>query len=1354
VSKPPREPLRPTERFEVVPVPAPAALPVIPDYDIRELIGRGGQGVVYRARQLSLPRVVALKLLRDTENVDPERLRDLRQEAEKLAGLQHPNVVTVHAFGLHQGCPFLTLEFVEGGSLARRLAGQPQPPRQAAELVETLARAMHAVHQRGLVHRDLKPANVLLAADGTPKITDFGLAKKVAGGPATPSVGGVKGTPEYMAWEQVTGLAEVGPRTDVYGLGATLYEMLTGRPPFQRAGQDRQALLATLRQVERDDPVPPRRLQPTVPRDLEAVCLKCLEKRPRQRYAGALELADDLRRFLEHRPTRARPPWPWERGLKWARRRPAVAGLLAAVVVLTVVGAWFGLEAQNARLNEANERALRAEDARRLSDQARAEVEDESARSLIDSLGHQEGELTLIERDALWRLAATRSERLRRRFFNLALTRADTATRLGRRAEWAVQAGVGLDAKRREDVLALVRDRLQNNQAELEVRLACVELGVALEARERAFAQAACQTLVESMIKKPDPQLLQHQVHTVVYFTELLDREQGAEVAKKATGPILDVMANTQHQDVRLSLAWAVGQIAKWLTPDQAAQATHYALEAMPNTTSQFGRFPPNSLAQAVEKLAERLTQNQIAQATHQALDLMETTANVTGLDALAQAVVTLGKRLPPPQAAEAVVKASSLLLDGLTKLDRMRTPDQVDRAVKTLAEGLTPDQAARALTPDQAARATRMFLDAMAKTRGGFGLPRRFSWPTLLQVVEKLAERLTQNQAAQATQQALDLIANTKTTDLKALSSLAEAVGSLADGLTREQVVQASQQSLDLLAKTANLNALDALAEALLRLADRLPPLQAAEVIAKARLLVLDRVDKATNLNALISLAQTGGKLGERLGPLQAAEAIAKIRPLDRFALLAKTTDASTLMAQTTAVVPLAKWLKSEEAAQATHYSLEAMRNTTDRGILNSLAQAVETMAEGLTPNEAARATDQVLDTLTNAKDPAVLHSLACVIQKLAGRLPPRQAREVFVKAGPLILDAVTRTTKITSPDARWVPGSLARALENLAERLAPDQAILVLDLLARTTSPDALGYLVQAVEKLAEGLPAPQAEEVTTKARRLVLDALANKALAKTTDPEALLGLVQAIEKLAERLTPDQAAQVTQHILDDMEALSFVGVSPQDRRALALLKGQNAAVLAVRGLAKRLTPAQASQATQRALDLIDKFGWGVGFVLVQAVKELADRLTPDQAAQATQQGLEAIAKTTSSAYHLELAVGEVAERLSLQGMVDLLKQPLLVRSGRQAVLKALCRRLGTRPTPQAAASAAGAVAALPTAPLSAAALAIRGEALYPGGRRPFTGLWEAVDWLHQHHPELDLTSPAHQLDRKPGEP
>ncbi len=230
-------------------------------------------------------------------------LARFRTEAEAIARLQHPNIVQIHEVGEHGGLPYFSLEFCAGGSLEKKLAGTPLPPKEAAALVETLARAMQAAHEKGVIHRDLKPANVLLAEDGTPKITDFGLAKKVGEVGQTAS-GAVMGTPSYMAPEQAGYKPDaparvIGPAADVYALGAILYECLTGRPPFKAA-----TAVDTIMQVVMDEPVPPAQLQTKTPRDLETICLKCLSKEPSKRYGSALELADDLRRFLEGEPIR------------------------------------------------------------------------------------------------------------------------------------------------------------------------------------------------------------------------------------------------------------------------------------------------------------------------------------------------------------------------------------------------------------------------------------------------------------------------------------------------------------------------------------------------------------------------------------------------------------------------------------------------------------------------------------------------------------------------------------------------------------------------------------------------------------------------------------------------------------------------------------------------------------------------------------------------------------------------------------------------------------------------------------------------------------------------------------------
>ncbi|HWE36487.1 MAG TPA: protein kinase [Isosphaeraceae bacterium] len=314
--------------------PGVAADPDIPGYEALDELGRGGMGAVYRARQRGLNRTVALKVIRAWVYADPEVAARFRAEAETAARFQHPNIVQVYEVGEHRGQGYLALEYAAGGSLRHRLAGTPQDPRAAAALIETLARAVHYAHERGVVHRDLKPANVVLADDGTPKVTDFGLAKLLEHDAGLTRTGDLLGTPSYMAPEQAAGTPDaISPATDVYALGAILYEALTGRPPFQGATP-----LSTLDQVTGQEPLPPARLQRHVPRELETICLKCLEKEPRRRYGTARELAEDLRRFLEYRPIRARRVgWPG-RLRRWVRREPVKAALVGALLLVVAMG--------------------------------------------------------------------------------------------------------------------------------------------------------------------------------------------------------------------------------------------------------------------------------------------------------------------------------------------------------------------------------------------------------------------------------------------------------------------------------------------------------------------------------------------------------------------------------------------------------------------------------------------------------------------------------------------------------------------------------------------------------------------------------------------------------------------------------------------------------------------------------------------------------------------------------------------------------------------------------------------------------------------------------------------------------
>jgi tetratricopeptide (TPR) repeat protein/tRNA A-37 threonylcarbamoyl transferase component Bud32 len=484
---------------------------VLPGYEVLGVLGRGGMGVVYKARQTGLNRIVALKMILAGSQASKEELQRFHTEAEAVAALQHPNIVQIHDMGVRDGRPFFSLEFCEGGSLQARLDGTPLLPPAAARLVRTLADAVGYAHEQGIIHRDLKPANILLVeppshplALCTPKITDFGLAKRLNDDQGQTATEAILGTPTYMAPEQALGRTkEAGPPSDVYALGAILYDLLTGRPPFRGA-----TALDTLQLVQTAEPVPPSRLQPNVPPDLQTITLKCLEKDPARRYRNARELASDLNCYLEGKPILARASSPLERGLKFARRNPTLTALLAMMVLTPVIVAgvslWYSTQLAVER-DVAIWEKQRADEARQEAEEAEREAKSARKDALTQrDRAKQSAELArLAQRDAQMNFLRVQQ----------------AASRLMRLSEARLRYVAGSEPIRKE----ILRDTL-------EMSLLFTQRSAKDTTPETLLRAAHAHRLVgdiEERLNNPSAALL-HYEQSIAYYNEVLANKQAA----------------------------------------------------------------------------------------------------------------------------------------------------------------------------------------------------------------------------------------------------------------------------------------------------------------------------------------------------------------------------------------------------------------------------------------------------------------------------------------------------------------------------------------------------------------------------------------------------------------------------------------------------------------------------------------------------------------------------------------------------------------------------------------------------------------------------------------------------------
>jgi serine/threonine protein kinase len=1014
----------------------------IPGFEILGELGRGAMGVVYRARQLKLNRTVALKMILAGDHAGEGDRSRFRAEAEAIAQLQHPHIVQVYDIGEHEGRPYLALEYCPGGSLADRLDGTPWTAGRAAGLVETLARAMHAAHLHHVVHRDLKPANVLIMEECgrgkgkptpheravelvkalagtaeehsaevtpvTPKVTDFGLAKKLDQAGQTQS-GAILGTPSYMAPEQAGGRGkEVGPAADVYALGAILYELLTGRPPFRAA-----TTFDTLMQVIHDEPVPPTQLQPRTPRDLETICLKCLQKDPRRRYETAEELADDLRRFLTGEPIRARPVGTLERVIKLVRRRPAVAGLVAGIVAAltagTVVSWHFAVEADK-RANAADASALaaiasekKAREKEELEKRARAEVEETLARSLLRPLGHQEGAPNDIELEALWELADSKSERTRFLFIESAFDHLGTSRQLRNRRDMAVQAVVCLDRARRDRIEEIVLTRLRDGSTDSSIQEDCAWVGLEVARPNSGLAKVAARVCIDRMAKERSPRSLRQLAELLAALAEKLVPGEAAQRATEARQILAAALAGKTIDNSTEDLFYALTIVTDKLLPAEAARQLADMLAAEKESEGR-----RHHLAQALSVVAARLEPAVAAQFLMQA---MANRTNDDGSYTLAKALADVAARMDKKELSgtakryyEALAHERNpwvrvQLANGVAKLSSVMSPAQVEEAARLLAETLAKETvpAARYLLATALAAATagmepagakRLLAEALAsetdltaKAGLAYALSMSPDW------VEPGERSLRLAEAARLLTDALGQARNEVT-----LNQIAESIASVAARMEPAEAEKAAGWLSDALAKEKNSYRRKCFATSLTAVTERMDATAAARCAAQAAQILTEALATERDSSAQAELAFAVSSVATRMEPAAAARQAAQVaRLLTETGAVAKLSGNPDKVAH--ALTAVAGQMEPPKAARLLVGELARRDDAQARCRLASGLPSVVTRME---PVAAARL---LTDALAEEKDPSVRAELTLALSSVA-RDEPADVARLFIDA------------------------------------------------------------------------------------------------------------------------------------------------------------------------------------------------------------------------------------------------------------------------------------------------------------------------------------------------------------------
>jgi hypothetical protein len=1024
-----------------------SSLPAVPGYAIEAVLGRGGMGVVYRARHLALKRVVALKMILAGVHADEQERARFKAEAEAVGRLNHPNIVQVYEVGEHEGLPFCALEFVDGGSLASKLGGKPLSPQNAATLVETLARAMHLAHSRNVIHRDLKPANILLTAEGQPKVTDFGLARQLDEDSERTQVGMLMGTPSYMAPEQAAGRAhDAGPAADVWALGAILYECLTGKPPFKGA-----TVRETLEQVLTREPVAPHALNRGVPRDLETICLKCLRKEPERRYASAQELADDLARFLRGEPVQARPVGTLERGWRWCRRNPALTlALLATVLSLVggiVTASWFAVVAWREKL-----------EAEKKTDEYVGMV----AQSLLTPLAKQPVPLTAHEVDALQRVGAKRGGLLAPRCVREALTDPDLSPTLRVRGAYIWQAAVGLDRHQRDEAERLLLEQLREATGERQVDLAWG--ATTLGSLSPETARAAAEVLLSLLRQAKDAAVMKRLTQGLAGLLGQMD----PATARTTSQEILAILNRTLEQSPN-------SVIFKLITEAEMSLAD--VLE--PEVGTGVATEAASILSRRFEGAANRLVMVHAV-----------------------QGLTVVVPRMKPAEAAAILIRAEIRTKDTLIRkylIDILRniTRGMTAREASVAAAGLLG--IARTATDARAFREQAVVLGGLAHRMDSAEATEvaRVIAARLDQLLDKKSDILTLVLLSEGLEGIADLLPAEEA--LAASDRLAEPLlQELARPGTKDPTIV---QGLLALVSPRNPEGTRRVATALARAIGETTSLANVPALVQQIALVAGMLDwhdaETVGAEALVHLIRF---LDRKRDEYAARDVCFAIEHLDPHISPAAATEAARslirILQQTpmegawghiaTCLAGVARRMEYDEAKtfcaqvapallQLLPRALESLRKNGDSITIQNTIEGLGLLSPWLTPQQRTEASAAITEAMTHLAGGALVQGQAQALAALgtsqallAVRMPAEEAMPAASRAAGSLVQALNKAPDATS--LQW----LTQGLDSLSPWLGPKEASVLVAVHGKASEPETVHYLSWALNSVLAREPA----------------------------------------------------------------------------------------------------------------------------------------------------------------------------------------------------------------------------------------------------------------------------------------